>query len=125
VDDEETVRQVAREILESWGARVYMAADGVEGIEIFRRHAAEISVVLLDTTMPRMGGEEAFREIRRIRPDACVLLSSGYNEEDATARFAGKGLAGFVQKPYRHVDLVRKMSDCLSRQSVGSAPGAA
>jgi two-component system cell cycle sensor histidine kinase/response regulator CckA len=47
-----------------------------------------------------MDGVQAFRELRRIRPDVSVILCSGYNEQDATQHFAGKGLAGFVQKPY-------------------------
>jgi CheY-like chemotaxis protein len=57
-------------------------------------------LVLLDMTMPRMDGEETFRELRRIRPNVRAILSSGYNEQTATSRFAGKGLAGFIQKPY-------------------------
>ena len=60
----------------------------------------EIVVVLLDLTMPHLDGEETFRELRRLRPDVRVILSSGYNEQETTDRFAGKGLAGFLQKPY-------------------------
>ena len=60
-----------------------------------------ISIVLLDLTMPRLDGEEAFKELRKIKPDIKVIMSSGYNEQDVTQRFVGKGLAGFVQKPYK------------------------
>jgi DNA-binding NtrC family response regulator len=51
-------------------------------------------------TMPHLDGEQAFREIRRIRGDAQVILTSGFSEHSATSRFAGKGLAGFIQKPF-------------------------
>ncbi|MBE7560041.1 response regulator [bacterium] len=105
VDDEETVRTLARRMLERLGFTVLVASDGQEGVEIFRQHADEVRAVLLDMTMPHMDGEEAFRELRRIRPDVRVVLSSGYNEQDATNRFAGKGLAGFIQKPYCLEDL--------------------
>jgi len=60
-------------------------------------------------TMPRMDGEEAFRALRRIRPDVRVVLTSGFSEQDATHRFAGKSLAGFIQKPYSMAQLVAIM----------------
>jgi len=101
VDDEETVREVAAMMLEQAGYRVIHAVDGVDGVEKLKLHVDEIYCVLLDMTMPRMGGAEAFSEMRRIKPDVRVILTSGYNEQSATQRFAGKGLAGFVQKPYR------------------------
>jgi PAS domain S-box-containing protein len=113
-DDDHSVRDVARDMLESAGHRVMVAADGVEAVALFRARAGEISLVLLDMTMPHMGGEETFREIRGIRPDARVILSSGYNEQDATNRFAGKGLAGFIQKPYRFEALTAKVQEVLA-----------
>ncbi|MDQ6966113.1 MAG: response regulator, partial [Mariprofundaceae bacterium] len=100
VDDEDSIRTVACLMLESAGYKTMQAVDGVEAVDQLRRHTAEIDCVLLDMTMPRMGGEEAFTEMRRIKPDIKVLLSSGYNQQTATQRFTGKGLAGFVQKPY-------------------------
>jgi len=63
--------------------------------------------------MPRMDGEETFRELRRLRADARVVLSSGYNQQDVTQRFAGKRLAGFIQKPYRLEDLRRTLRAAL------------
>jgi PAS domain S-box-containing protein len=113
VDDEETVLQVSRRMLEKCGLEVLTACDGREGVETFRNHSDEISLVLLDMTMPHMGGEEAFEEIKRIRADARVVLSSGYNEQDAIGRFAGKGLAGFIQKPYPVGDLLDKVREAL------------
>jgi CheY-like chemotaxis protein len=56
--------------------------------------------VILDMTMPRMDGEETFRELKALDPDVKVILSSGYSEDEVTQKFAGKGLAGFIRKPY-------------------------
>ena len=99
-DDEESVRAVGHRMLNTMGFDVLAASDGREAVETFATHADEIVCVLLDLTMPHMDGEEAFGELTRIRPDVAVILCSGYNQQEATRRFAGKGLAGFVQKPY-------------------------
>ncbi len=100
VDDEEMVREVTRSALEAAGLTVLCAADGVAGYELFRRHRAEIDLVLLDLTMPRMNGRVAAEKIRAIAPAVPVLLMSGFDEQDAMKRFTGEGLAGFVQKPF-------------------------
>ena len=100
VDDEESVRSTARNTLQRRGYRTLEARDGREALEVFRQFAQEIGLVLLDLTMPYMNGEEVLRELQTIRPGVRVLLSSGYNEVEAVRRFAGKGLAGFLQKPY-------------------------
>jgi len=113
VDDEETARTIAKRMLGPAGLTVLTAADGCEAIEVFREHAGEIDAVLLDLTMPHMGGEETFTELRRIRPGVRVVLSSGYTEEDAVGRFAGKGLVSFIQKPYSRAGLVAALRTAL------------
>jgi signal transduction histidine kinase len=109
VDDEPMVRTFARAVLEQHGHRVFEATDGVEGVAAFQRHAAEIDVVLLDLTMPRMGGEEALAQIRKMSARTPVVLSSGYNQVEATRRLLGRGAVEFLQKPYRAVDLIGLM----------------
>jgi len=106
VDDEVVVRELGAEALRGIGFEVLTAKDGAEGVALFREHNASIGAVILDLTMPNMDGLEAFSEMRHIRGNVPVILSSGYNEQDATERFAGKGLAGFLHKPYR-VDELR------------------
>ncbi len=101
VDDEKAVRKIASAMVKRLGFDVLLANDGQSGVEAFRQHADAVVLVLLDMTMPGLSGSEVFREIRQIKPDARVILASGYNEQDATARFAGKGLAGFLQKPFQ------------------------
>jgi two-component system cell cycle sensor histidine kinase/response regulator CckA len=69
--------------------------------------------VLLDLKMPRMDGEEAFKELRKIKRDVPVILSSGYNEQESTERFGDKGLAGFLHKPYKAASLREKLRKAL------------
>ncbi len=71
--------------------------------------------------MPHLSGDEVFREMRTMRPDVCVILSSGYNEQEATSRFIGKGLAGFIQKPYRPAELIEIINRVLTANVVKSA----
>lgn len=100
VDDEETVRSIGAEMLKELGFTPITAEDGREAVKIFMS-MNDICCVILDLNMPQMDGEQCFRELRQIKPDVKVIMSSGYNEQDVTQKFIGKGLAGFIQKPYR------------------------
>lgn len=113
VDDEETIRALGKRMLERFGFSVLMACDGREALHVFEEHRDHIACVLLDLTMPHMDGEEAFRELRRIRPDIRIILSSGYNEQEVSQRFLGKGLAGFIQKPYQLASLEQILKQVL------------
>ena len=113
VDDEAQVLTVATRLLERLGFSVLAATNGRQALDVFGQHAEAIVCVLLDLTMPEMDGEETFRELRRIRKDVCVLLASGYDEEEVARRFAGNGLAGFIAKPYQYVDLLEKLRQVL------------
>ena len=114
VDDEEAVRLVARTALQAAGYEVLVAADGHEGVEVLRGHADEVAIVLLDLTMPRLGGQEALDAMRAIRPDVPVILSSGFSAQEAAARFGSREVAGFLQKPYRASQLVERIGQALS-----------
>jgi PAS domain S-box len=116
VDDEETVRTLTRRMLERVGFTVLTAQDGRQAVEIFQRVGAEVDLVILDLTMPHLDGEACFRELRLIKPTIKVILSSGYNEQDVVNLFAGKGLAGFIQKPYTNDELIAKVRDVLGNQ---------
>lgn len=121
VDDEETVRAVTKRVLERAGFSVLSACDGVEGVEMFQANVDNIAAVLLDMTMPRMSGDDAFREMRRIRADIPIILSSGYNEPEALERFTSDGPSGFIQKPYRAEELMVKMRSVLDAYPAPSA----
>ena len=99
-DDEEGVRLVAEQMLSGLGFQVLAAADGQEALDLFREHRENISCILVDLTMPRLSGEQVCREVRRNDSKVPVILCSGYNRSEAVGRFAGQGLAGFLQKPY-------------------------
>ncbi|WP_291272105.1 ATP-binding protein [Geothrix sp.] len=101
VDDEPSARAVARELAESLGFQVLEAADGQEAVSMFELRHAEITVVLMDLTMPHMDGRQAFQHMHAVDPQVPVVLSSGYNEQDVLADFLGRGLAGFLPKPYQ------------------------
>jgi two-component system, cell cycle sensor histidine kinase and response regulator CckA len=105
VDDEEPIRSLGREILEIMGFDVILAADGNEALKVFSAHRDEIVCVILDLTMPNMGGDEACREMLQLKPEVSVIISSGFSEQDVLRRFPEKGLSGFIQKPYRIDDL--------------------
>jgi PAS domain S-box-containing protein len=113
VDDDETVRAVAQQALELKGFKVLDAHDGRVAVDLVRQHGREIRLVLLDMTMPHMGGEAAFREMRLLQPEIRVILSSGYNEVEAMSRFMGKGLKGFIQKPYGPRELLGRIQEVL------------
>jgi CheY-like chemotaxis protein len=100
VDDEPAILETVATMLERIGFRVLTARDGAEGLECYRAHAAEIGLVILDLTMPRMDGRETFQAIRNHRADLPVILSSGYDAQQTMRQLQGPGAPTFLQKPY-------------------------
>jgi len=113
VEDEEGVRRVGERMLERLGFVVRTAVDGEDALRVYADLGDELACVLLDLTMPRMDGEEVFREIRSRNPEAKIVLCSGYSEHEATQRFIGMGLAGFLHKPYGMEDLKAVLRETL------------
>ncbi len=109
VDDDEIVRRTADVMLRHRGYEVLLAEDGQQGVDLFRERQGRVSLVLLDMTMPVMSGEEAFRQMKAIRPGVPVIVSSGYTQEEAIRRFGGLGVADFIQKPYTVNALMEKI----------------
>jgi PAS domain S-box-containing protein len=108
-DDEPTLRELAEAALGGQGHRVLLAADGLEAFAKFEE-AGHVDVVVLDLTMPRMGGLEAFRLIRELQPSAKVILSSGYTEFALDEAMEPRPNA-FLHKPYRIPELLRKIEE--------------
>jgi CheY-like chemotaxis protein len=104
-------------MLKQQGYSVILAANGPEAVDIFGEKASEISIVLLDLTMPLISGEETLRRLQSIRRDVKVVLTRGYNEAEAIQRFAGNGLSGFIQKPYTPTQLAEKIKTVLDAHS--------
>ena len=114
VDDEETIRDIGKEMLQELGFTVVTAKDGREAVEIFKRNP-DLIFVVLDLTMPDMDGEQCFRELKRLDPEVKVIMSSGFSEHEVGQKFAGKGLAGFIQKPYKMSELQEAIAPLFSR----------
>jgi len=113
IDDEEVVRDMVGEVLELEGVSVLRAEDGARGVALFRDQRERIDIVLLDLSMPGLSGEETFRRLREIDPTVSVILSSGYDHDEARGRFGEGTPAGFIQKPYRPEQLMAEIGRCL------------
>lgn len=114
VDDEQPVREVCRMMVQSLGFDVVTAVDGLDALAVFREHADTIACVILDLSMPRMDGKKTLRELRQIRPDVRVLLSSGYDQQAAACQFTEDCPAAFIQKPYSFDQLEATIHEILA-----------
>lgn len=114
VDDEEHVRKVCMEFAVHLGFEAIGVADGNQALKILNDHGGDIVLVILDLTMPVMDGVLTFQELRRIRPDIRVLLSSGCSKEDVSGRFSGDRPAGFIQKPFQMHEMKEKITHVMS-----------
>ncbi|MBL8798788.1 MAG: response regulator [Planctomycetia bacterium] len=119
-DDEPMLRELGQTVLEAQGYRVLTAEDGQQALETYQQHWAEIDLVILDLTMPRLSGKDAFHEMLDINPEARVLFSSGYFAEDLTE--AEGGAWGFINKPYHPNELIQKVREVLAVPN-GEQPG--
>jgi CheY-like chemotaxis protein len=114
VDDEELVRRTAATTLAHRGYTILEAGNGQEAIELLQRNSIRIALVLLDLSMPVMGGEECLKRLKIITPDVPVLLSSGFSETEAARRFQAAGAANYLQKPYTAQHLAELVKAALS-----------
>ena len=105
VDDDPTVCEVSRAMLERHGYQVCVATDGVEGLDAYRRERDAVQLAVIDLTMPRMGGEELVAAIRAIDSDLPIVLMSGFSESEVSGRFAPGFVTACIQKPFRVEEL--------------------
>ena len=108
VEDEEEVREVAERILQDFGFQTIPAVDGRDALDIMESRGSGMTAILMDLSMPRMGGQEALRQLRQSWPDLPVIMMSGYTEESVAPQFndAGPGVTAFLQKPFFAEDLI-------------------
>lgn len=119
VDDEDVLRGALRDMLGHLGFKVLEAEDGAQGLVLFQRHAKEIRLVILDLTMPGMGGEEVLERLRSQPGETGripVLLSSGFTRVNVAGILGADRSTGFLQKPYTMQQLAVKVAECLSLQ---------
>jgi len=114
-DDELPVRQVMREVLERSGFSVTEAQDGAEAVAIFRQDPQQWKAIILDLTMPRLNGREAFDQIREIRQDIPVVIASGFAAQDIDLQFRDHPPSAFLQKPFRARDLSSLLKRVLTK----------
>jgi CheY-like chemotaxis protein len=95
VDDEEIIRGIGKQMLESEGYRVFTARDGIEALEVFESNRADVRCVVLDMVMPRMNGVQAFRQLRRTAPELGIVLITGCGERRLQRDLADCGYMGF------------------------------
>ncbi len=119
VDDEEALRDLARDILESRGHEVIVAHDGVEALDVYRREWGRITLVLLDMVMPRLGGLETFRRLMGMDRRLRVLLCSGYSQNEQAQTAIREGAVGLLPKPYTMSELLAWV-DKISRREARS-----
>ena len=113
VDDEELLRYVGKDFLEELGYRVFLAEDGEQALELYALEKENISLVILDLLMPRMGGKETLIRLMKSDPGIRILISSGFQQEGTVDEFIALGAKGFIQKPYLHQELGRAVADAL------------
>ena len=113
VDDEKSVRVFMKKALEHFGYTVLLAKDGQEGVEIFQQNKEKIKAVVLDMTMPKMNGFEAFCIIRLIRNDVPVILATAFSEEEIADLFPKDSLAGHLKKPFKLSELESMIHEAI------------
>ena len=117
VDDEEVVRDTLEKLILSLGCNVIAASSGKECIELFTKNTNDIDLVILDIVMPEMDGQEVFYKIKEISPRAKVLMSSGFTRDAELEALLKNGLHGFIQKPYKRLDLYLRIKGILSNKN--------
>ncbi len=122
IDDEQIVLDLASAVLEGEGYRVIASTDGFKATSIYSKLKNEISLVILDYTMPVMDGSEVFDELKQLDANASIVLSSGFAEQDKVRSMLARGLRGFLPKPYTKQKLlsqVRSTLDAIERERTG------
>ncbi|RLF57654.1 MAG: hypothetical protein DRN37_06125 [Thermoplasmata archaeon] len=100
VDDEEILRDIGRDILETFGYTVLLAPDGESALELYKERRKHISLVILDLIMPGMGGKQCLEKLLKINPDTKVVIASGYSIDGHAKDALKAGAKAFVSKPY-------------------------
>jgi two-component system cell cycle sensor histidine kinase/response regulator CckA len=117
-EDDPMLRTLAQTMLKTLGYKSIVAADGVEAVEVFGQRQDQIHCVLLDLTMPRMGGWETLETLREIRPGVRVILASGYDEAHVMGGEHPQLPQTFLQKPYT-VDSLKAALAAVPRERQG------
>jgi two-component system, cell cycle sensor histidine kinase and response regulator CckA len=113
VDDDDMVLEVGARMLEKLHYAVLKAENGRDAVALFARYIDQVALVILDMNMPGMSGGVVFEELRKLKPDVKVLLTSGYGLDGRTQELLASGGCGFAQKPFSIAALTQKLSEIL------------
>jgi CheY-like chemotaxis protein len=114
-EDNEGLREAAKEMLERLGYRVFLASNGTEAVQIFTKNPGQFDLIILDVVMPKVSGPAAFSQIMAVRPDLRVLFSTGYTAEAASLNSLMEQGASILQKPYSLKNLGQMVRTVLDR----------
>jgi CheY-like chemotaxis protein len=113
VDDEELVRELGMRLLSRLGYTVLPAGEGLEAVALYEEKQKEISLVILDLIMPKMGGKQCLQRLLRINPLAKILIASGFSDAAKLDELIVAGAAGFVPKPFGREELSKAVRQAL------------
>ncbi len=114
VDDEELMREVVEVMVNDNGGKTLTAVDGVDAVEVFADKSDEIDLILMDFSMPRMDGYQAYLEIRKLKPELPIIFISGLQMSPEVEEECGKGNALFVSKPFKEDQLLGEIKKALT-----------
>jgi two-component system cell cycle sensor histidine kinase/response regulator CckA len=112
-EDEATLAELAKALLEQNGYRVLLAKDGIEAVEVFQKHAKTIELVLLDLELPKLGGWSAFLKMQEIQPTIISVITSAFIDPESRADMLIHGVRDFIEKPYAPNQMLKKIRDAL------------
>jgi CheY-like chemotaxis protein len=120
VDDEQTVRSVAKLCLERAGFEVMLAESGFAAIDVLRgEKGADVVLMLLDMSMPGMNGKDVMAKVRQAGIEIPVLICSGYSDAEVSREFSGLDIAGFIQKPFSSRQIVAAVRNAIAARHSG------
>jgi CheY-like chemotaxis protein len=114
VDDEDSIRQITRSTLETFGYQVLTAADGTEALALFAQHRDKVAVVITDTIMPFMDGVATIRALKKLRPDLKIISASGLASERRMPESVRASVEVFLTKPYTAEMLLTSLAQVLA-----------
>jgi CheY-like chemotaxis protein len=114
VEDDELLLNLLRAVFERKGYAVLTAKNGLEAVDLYAKHQDEVSLVLSDLNMPKLGGREAYKQLKQINPDVKMILASAYWSSTLRESLIAEGAKDFLPKPYSPVEIVKKADNILS-----------
>jgi two-component system cell cycle sensor histidine kinase/response regulator CckA len=112
-EDNQDVRELARDVLIEAGYRVIESIDGEDAVQKFMRHSQEIDLVVIDVVMPKLNGKEAFKKITALKPGVKVLYMSGYTSDVIHNKGILDEVVNFIFKPLSSTTLLRKVREII------------